>query len=134
MTTFQQNLDLVTRGYEAFGSGNREAVLSLLQPDVVVEVHTDRPDIGSAEYHGHEGFLDNFAEIEDVFEDLVIEAGEITEHGDRLMVATRVSGRGKGSGVAIEARIFHVWTLRDGLAARLEVFSNGEQARAALTA
>ena len=134
MTTSQQNLDLITRGYEAFASGNREAVLSLLRPDVVVEVHTDRPDIGSEIYHGHDGFLANFAEIEDVFEDLVIEAGDVTERGDRLMVATRVSGRGKGSGVAIEARIFHVWTLRDGLAARLEVFSDENQARAALSA
>lgn len=134
MTTSQQNLDLITRGYEAFASGNREAVLSLLQPDVVVEVHTDRPDIGSDIYHGHDGFLANFAEIEDVFEDLVIEAGNVTERGDRLMVATRVSGRGKGSGVAIEAKIFHVWTLRDGLAARLEVFSDEDQARAALGA
>jgi ketosteroid isomerase-like protein len=133
MTTSQQNLDLITRGYQAFASGNREAVLSLLQPDVVVEVHTDRPDIGRAVYRGHDGFLANFAEIEDVFEDLVIEAGDVTEHGNRLMVATRVSGRGKGSGVAIEARIFHVWTLRDGLAARLEIFSDEDQARAAMT-
>ena len=134
MAPSQQNLDLITRGYEAFATGDREAVLSLLQPDVVVEVHTDRPDIGRTTYHGHEGFLANFAEIEDVFEDLVIEAGQIIEDGDRLMVATRVRGRGKGSGVAIEARIFHVWTLRDGLAARLEVFSDERQARAALTA
>jgi hypothetical protein len=96
-------------------------------------VHTDRPDIGSEVYHGHEGFMANFAELEDVFEDLVIEPGDVEEHGERIMVACRITGRGKGSGVAIEARIFHVWTLRDGMASRLEIFSDDEQARKALT-
>jgi ketosteroid isomerase-like protein len=128
----QQDIEMLSRGYEAFGSGDTEAVLTLLHPDVTVEVHTERPDIGSDVYRGHEGFLANFAELEEVFEDLEILPGEIEEHGERIMVNCRVTGRGKGSGVAIEARIFHVWTLRDGMAARLEIFSDGEQARRAL--
>ena len=123
---------MLSRGYEAFGSGDTKTVLALLRPDVTVEVHTDRPDIGSEVYHGHEGFLANFAELEDVFEDLVVEPGEIQESGERIMVACRITGRGKGSGVAIEARIFHVWTLRDGMASRLEIFSDDGQARKAL--
>jgi ketosteroid isomerase-like protein len=90
------------------------------------------PDIGSEVYHGHEGFLDNFAELQDVFDDLVVDPQEIAERGDRIMVTTRMTGRGKGSGVAIEAKIFHVWTLRDGMASRLEIFSDEEQAREAL--
>src|SRR4029450_10539594 len=134
MATDEQNVELLTRGYEAFGSGDRQAVLALLCPDVTVEVHTDRPDIGSDVYHGHEGFLANFAELEDVFEDLVLEPGEISEHGDHIMVACRVTGRGKGSGVVIEAKIYHVWTLQEGMAARLEIFNDEGQARAALTA
>jgi uncharacterized protein len=128
----QQNLELLSRGYEAFGTGDREAVLALLHPDVTVEVHTDRPDIGSEIYQGHEGFLANFAELEDVFEDLVVEPGEIEDHGDRILVTCRVAGRGKGSGVAIEGRIFHVWTLRDGKALRLQIFSEDKPARDAL--
>jgi ketosteroid isomerase-like protein len=128
----QQDVETLSRGYEAFGSGDTEAVLALLHTDVTVEVHTDRPDIGAEVYHGHEGFLDNFAEIQDVFDDLVIDPQEIEERDNRIMVTTRITGKGKGSGVAIEAKIFHVWTLRDGMASRLEIFSNEEQARAAL--
>jgi ketosteroid isomerase-like protein len=128
----QQDVETLSRGYEAFGSGDTEAVLALLHPDVTVEVHTDRPDIGREIYHGHEGFLDNFAELQDVFDDLVIDPQDLEDRGDRIMVTTRITGKGKGSGVAIEAKIFHVWTLRDGMASRLEIFSNEEQAREAL--
>lgn len=128
----QQYAELLSRGYQSFEAGDTPAVLSLLHSDVTVEVHTDRPDIGQAVYHGHEGFLANFAELADVFEDLAIEPGEMEVRGDRLMVPCRVTGRGKGSGVAIEARIFHVWTLRDGKAERLQIYSDADQARAAL--
>jgi len=124
--------EMLSRGYEAFASGDTGAALALLHDDVTVEVHTERPDIGGEVYHGHDGFLANFAELTDVFDDLEIEAQEVEERGDRIMVTCRVTGRGKASGVDIEARIFHIWTLRDGLAARLEIFSDETQARAAL--
>lgn len=125
---------MLSRGYEAFGSGDTQAVLALLHPDVTVEVHTERPDIGSDVYLGHDGFLANFAELADVFDDLEVAPEKIEQRGDRIMVACRVTGRGKGSGVAIEAKIFHVWTLRDSMAARLEIFSDSAQAAAALGA
>jgi ketosteroid isomerase-like protein len=128
----QQDVETLSRGYEAFGSGDTEAVLALLHPDVTVEVHTDRPDIGAEVYHGREGFLANFAELQDVFDDLVVDPQDIEDRGNRIMATTRITGKGKGSGVAIEAKIFHVWTLRDGMASRLEIFSNEEQAREAL--
>jgi hypothetical protein len=94
-------------------------------------VHTDRPDIGSEIYHGHEGFLANFAELTEVFEDMKVIAEETEQRGERILVTCRVSGRGKGSGVAIEARIFHLWTLDGGIGTRLEIFSDPEQAKTA---
>jgi SnoaL-like domain len=97
-----------------------------------VEVHTERPDIGSEIYHGHEGFLANFAELTDVFDGLKVEPEETEQRGERILVTCRVSGRGKGSGVEIMAKIFHVWTLDGGIAKKLEIFSDAGQARAAL--
>ena len=128
----QQDVEMLTRGYEAFGSGDTQAVLALLHPDVAVEVHTGRPDRGSDVYHGHEGFLANFAELTDVFDDMQVEPEQIDQRGERILVTCRVTGRGKGSGVEIMAKIFHVWTLRDGMAARLEIHSDAERAGKAL--
>ena len=44
---------------------------------------------------------------------------------------TRYTGRGKGSQVEVDSLGAHLWTLRDGMAVRLEVFSSREKALAA---
>jgi uncharacterized protein len=128
----QQDVETLTRGYEAFGAGDTEAVLELLQDDFLLEVYTERPDMGSAVYHGSEGFLANFAELTDVFDDLKVDPTEIVERDENYLVVTQITGRGKGSGVSIDARIFHVWTLRDGRAKKLRIYNDREQAEAAL--
>jgi ketosteroid isomerase-like protein len=63
---------------------------------------------------------------------LTIEAEEFIQSGDRILVLVRWSGRGKGSGVEIEASGAHLWTFRDGLAVRLETYRDGDEARAEL--
>jgi len=44
----------------------------------------------------------------------------------------RWNGRGKGSGLEIEATGAHLWTFRDGLAVRFDVYRDREEAGAAL--
>src|SRR5688500_988437 len=104
----RENVETLSRGYDAFGSGDTEAVLALLHADITVEVHTDRPDIDSEVYHGHDGFLANFAELQEVFDELAVDPGDIEERGEQIMVTCRITGRGKSSGVPIEFKIFHV--------------------------
>lgn len=52
----------------------------------------------------------------------------ITEHGDRAMVDFRQRMVGQGSGVAVEGDLFMVWTVRDGLATRMAMFTNRGEA------
>jgi ketosteroid isomerase-like protein len=65
---------------------------------------------------------------------LTIEAEELIESGDRILVMIRWKGRGKGSGVEMDATGGHLWTFRDGLVIRSDVYRDREQARAALEA
>jgi ketosteroid isomerase-like protein len=104
----------------------------LIDPDVVVAVFTGRPGANKQTYHGHDGFFENLGEMTDVFDEFRFEAQEIVEHGDRLLVTARVTGRGKSSGVEIASRLFHLWTLRDGKAVRFEIYNDREEAEAAL--
>lgn len=46
------------------------------------------------------------------------------------MVYCRMSGFGRGSGVAIEVRPAHLWTMQGGKAVRLEVFPEREREQA----
>ena len=63
---------------------------------------------------------------------LTIDAEEMIESGDRILVLVRWKGRGKGSGVEMEAGGGHLWTFRDGLVVRYEVYRDPDEARAAL--
>jgi ketosteroid isomerase-like protein len=63
---------------------------------------------------------------------LTIDADEMVESGDRILVMVRWKGRGKGSGVAMEAAGGHLWTFRDGLVVRCEVYRDRDEAQAAL--
>jgi ketosteroid isomerase-like protein len=63
---------------------------------------------------------------------LTIDAEEMIESGDRILVLVRWKGRGKGSGVEMEAGGGHLFTFRDGLIVRYEVYRDRDGARAAL--
>jgi ketosteroid isomerase-like protein len=58
------------------------------------------------------------------------EAEEYVEAGDGVVVVlTRYLGRGRGSGLFVEAEGAHVWQFRDdGKAVRLEVFADRDRA------
>ena len=83
----------------------------------------------------HQGFDEVRAAIEaqlEVFDDFSIEAESFHEHGDRVAVPVRQRGTGGASGVEVEIRIGHLWTMRDGKALRLEVFPAREDAERAV--
>jgi ketosteroid isomerase-like protein len=63
---------------------------------------------------------------------LRIEADEFIESGDRILALVRWKGRGKGSGVEMEASGAHLWTFRNGLVSRFDVYRDRDEARAAL--
>ena len=59
------------------------------------------------------------------FSDLRIEAERIIDlSGDRVLVLSRQTARGKQSGVPIEHEFGDVFTLRDGRVVRLESYWN----------
>jgi ketosteroid isomerase-like protein len=131
-TPTSSNAELLRRGYESFGAGDVESALELIDQNVVVAVFTGRPGANRQTYHGHEGFFENLGEMTDVFDEFRFEPLEIDEQGDRLLVTVRVTGRGKASGVEIDSRLFHLWTLQGQKAIRFEIYNEREEAEAAL--
>ena len=60
------------------------------------------------------------------------EPKELIDAGDKVLAFIRTSGRGKASGVAVEAHVWNVWTFRNGKPVEWTYF--GEDRRAALEA
>jgi ketosteroid isomerase-like protein len=57
-----------------------------------------------------------------------VEPEDFLTNGDRVVVLCRYTGRGKGSGVEVESPGAHVWTIRDGRATHMVIYSDRERA------
>jgi ketosteroid isomerase-like protein len=60
------------------------------------------------------------------------ELRDVTEHGDKVLVDFHQRMTGAGSGLEVASDLFMVWTVRDGLATRMAMFTKREEALAEL--
>jgi ketosteroid isomerase-like protein len=122
--------ELARAGFEAFNRGDIAGVLRLLDPEV--EVHSVA-EVGEAgTYHGHQGYLDWTRIWLDAWSEFRVELEEIEQVDDEnVLVHTRQRGRGKGSGLEVEQSGIYLFTVRDGLAVRLHLYADRDQALAA---
>ena len=126
----QENVEFVRRVYTLFDQRD-EAAWDLLPPEFVFNfsrrlmdpmVLSGRDQVrafyeGQAElWEGHLGF----------------EPKELIDAGDKVLAFVRTSGRGKASGIEVEAYVWNVWKFRDGKPAEWTYF--GEDRAAAFEA
>ena len=121
----EQNVALVKVGYEAFARKDIAGVLELLADDVQM---SDPFGFSDGAYVGHEGFVQTVREATDAFDDYEIRAEDYIDTGDDVIVAVQIVGVGRGSGIPVDRRLFHVWTLRDGKAVRGRTFYTRKEA------
>jgi ketosteroid isomerase-like protein len=50
----------------------------------------------------------------------------VVERGDQLVAVVRQTGAGRSSGVQVETRLAHVWTVANGKAVRWEAVTEPE--------
>jgi uncharacterized protein len=116
------NVDRLRSGYEAVSRGDYEGVRALLDPTVVMR---DRPEVPDARsYFGFEGMVSTLRDTSESFDDFRLTPERFFENGDRIVAVLRMTGRGRTSGVPVEERIAHLWTLQDGLAIELQAFTD----------
>jgi ketosteroid isomerase-like protein len=122
-----EDVELIRRLHEAWLAGDRETALAGVHPDIEWVEPYDAPE---PETHlGAEGIEESMAEWTAPFEDFSFEIRELRDLGDGLVLArVHQRGRARGSTVPIESTIFHLWTVREGRAARAEMFRTEEEA------
>jgi ketosteroid isomerase-like protein len=62
------------------------------------------------------------------FRDLKVTFEEFIDAGDQVVVVAHHQGRGRESGVEVDARYFEVYTLRNGKVLRIDEYEHREQA------
>src|SRR5687768_16003334 len=111
MTT---EVDALLRGYEALNRGDLSGVLELLDPEI--EWHEPSPSPEAGTHRGRESFERFFRSWIESFDEFRVEPERVVEREGKLVAIVRQTGRGRSSGVQVEARIAHVWTVEDGRA------------------
>jgi ketosteroid isomerase-like protein len=132
-----ENVDLIKGILSAFDGADSEALREML-PVLIAEIcdpeieFVETPErVDAQTYHGHEGVLEAWNRWLDQWDDWNGEAESFEDHGDDVFVVAREQGRGR-SGASVEARLYLVFTFRDGMITRYREFYDEKAARAAL--
>jgi uncharacterized protein len=129
-TNDSDNIEILRQGYEALDSGDLDAVLGMLDPEIEIRDRPEAPDPGV--YRGYEGVLASLGVSTETFEELRFLPEEFVGEGDHVAIAIRLVGRGRGSGVPVDDRVVHLWKMRDGRAVALQVYSEMSDALEAI--
>jgi ketosteroid isomerase-like protein len=119
----------IRANYEAFnqalaeGGDLRAFVRGAYDPEIVMEMGTIEGTVRGLD--AVERFIAGQAAI---IEGLRSEPEEVIEADGRIVVAFRLSGRARSTGLPVEFHLFHVITLREGKAVHIELFANRSKA------
>src|SRR5918997_5837689 len=77
---------------------------------------------------GHDAVRASLARWKAEWDDYEVLPEDFEERGDCVVVTVRLRGRGRGSGVAVDARFYDVYTIRDGKIVRMDQFTERSEA------
>ena len=122
----QADIETLRAGYEAISRGDWDAAFRDLHPDFEMKAADRMASPGT--YRGSEEIRRFFEDLLEAFEDVVVEPEEFFERSNQIVVFVLLRSQPKGSNTAMEIRIGHLWTMRDGKPAQLELFPEREKA------
>jgi ketosteroid isomerase-like protein len=109
----QENIERLRAVYTEWAKGNFRAGRELWATDVSFEQMSDgRAALGA---EAIEGYMREFLAQ---WSDFRIEAEDIAEVGDTILVTERQLGTGKSSGIETDQTAYAIWTFRNGLVVR----------------
>jgi ketosteroid isomerase-like protein len=127
----QENVEVVRSAVEAFDSGELPRILALTHTDFVAEVPPDvsaEPDT----YRGHDGIRRYIESFEEAMNEIHFEGERFWDAGDDVVVALRLTARGRQTAIPVEQRTTGVWTVRAGKLLRIRAYASREEALAAV--
>ena len=127
----QESVEIITRMYRAWNSGDMDALADVFDPEVEV-----RPALStflaSTVYRGHDGVAAWYAETFEPWADMRAEPQRFVDAGERTVVVVGLHARVSGGEVDLEGEIAHVVTIRDGKIVKLDGYDTPEAALSAV--
>jgi ketosteroid isomerase-like protein len=123
----QRNVDIVRRGLDAFNSEDIERIIEFIHPDFETEVppqYSAEPDT----YVGHEGVRRYFETFREAMDEIRFQVEQLWDAGDAVVLALRLTARGRQTAIPVEQRLAQVWRVRDGKAVRVTTYSSVPEA------
>jgi ketosteroid isomerase-like protein len=115
----------------AYAAADLNRILLQVDPEIMIQQPAELP--GAASYHGHEGFVENVLDWPREWEGFRVEPRRVFSPGaDRVVVIGLHSGRSLRMGVEMKAEIVWVYTLRDGLITRWDMYLSLDEALASV--
>jgi ketosteroid isomerase-like protein len=116
-----ENVETVRRLVEAFNDRDLDALLAAIDPDA--ELQTLRAELEGRSYRGHEGMRRLLADFDQDWEYVRVEAEELRDAGDEVVVLGRLHARGRTSHIDLDVPMGFLWRFRDGKAVYGKTFS-----------
>jgi ketosteroid isomerase-like protein len=114
----QENVEIVLR----FLSVDVDAAMPYADPGIVWNPIEELPT------QGHDAVRSSLAHWKAEWDDYKVMPEEVVDMGDSVLVTVHLRGRGRGSGIEIDARFYDVYTLRDGKIVRMDQFTERAEA------
>jgi ketosteroid isomerase-like protein len=113
----KKSVEIIARLYEALARRDLPAIMSLIDPQIIVSQTELLPWGG--QYHGIEGVQQFFTRLfQSVESQLAVE--EFVDAGDRVIVIGTTRGRVKATGAPFNVRAVHVWAVKGDRGIRFE--------------
>ena len=120
----QEDVEIVREAFEHFSRGDFSGIAEL-SDDFEVVTAREMPDAGT--YRGREA-REWLSEWVDSFDSLTLTPVEILDAGEDVMVGFAQRGTPRGGSTPVELRTWAIWTFREGLPTRYQLFQSRDEA------
>jgi hypothetical protein len=123
----RSDIEVAEEATRLFGRDGAESLMPLIHP----EFEASTPPGLAAEpdtYRGHEGVRRYFASFYEAMDRIWLDADEFRQVGDKVLMHGKLWTRGRSTGLETSIEAFLLWTIRDELIVRVEIFASEEEA------
>jgi ketosteroid isomerase-like protein len=121
----QEDVEIAKRSVDAFNRRDVDALLDLGTPDWVLS--SQLLDSG-ADFRGREGIERFYAMLSESWEEFRSVVDDYRDLGDRVLLLGRNTGRGKGSGVTVDAPTASILDFHEGKVSRIRLYLDQAEA------